>query len=81
MALKASPCLERLFFVSRYTRLSLRPVNPACGSRVVSSSRTVASDTAANGFVTVLNSQTVGGEIYLDAARQPGRVIGLKPAS
>ena len=33
---------------------------------------------AANGFVTVLESQSVGDEIYLDAAGLPGRVVGLK---
>ncbi len=33
---------------------------------------------AANGFVTVLESQTVGDEVYLDAAGMPGRVVGLK---
>lgn len=34
----------------------------------------------ADGFVTVLESQSVGSEIYLDAAGMPGRVIGLKTA-
>jgi arylsulfatase A-like enzyme len=33
---------------------------------------------AANGFVTVLESQSVGEETYLDAAGMPGRVVGLK---
>ncbi|ESQ82198.1 hypothetical protein AEAC466_18855 [Asticcacaulis sp. AC466] len=33
---------------------------------------------AANGFVTVLESQSVGDEVYLDAAGNPGRVVGLK---
>ncbi len=33
---------------------------------------------AANGFVTVLETQRVGAETYLDAAGMPGRVIGLK---
>ncbi|ESQ94595.1 alkaline phosphatase family protein [Asticcacaulis benevestitus] len=33
---------------------------------------------AANGFVTVLESQNVGDEVYLDAAGMPGRVVGLK---
>ncbi len=33
---------------------------------------------AANGFVTVLESQSIGEEVYLDAAGLPGRVVGLK---
>jgi arylsulfatase A-like enzyme len=33
---------------------------------------------AANGFVTVLESQSVGDENYFDAAGMPGRVVGLK---
>jgi len=33
---------------------------------------------AANGFVTVLETQRAGGETYLDAAGMPGRVVGLK---
>ncbi len=33
---------------------------------------------AANGFVTVLEGQSAGGETYLDAAGMPGRVVGLK---
>jgi len=32
---------------------------------------------AANGFVTVLESQSIDNEIYLDAAGMPGRVVGL----
>jgi len=36
------------------------------------------SRTAANGFVTILESQQVGDETYLDAAGMPGRVVGLK---
>ncbi len=44
----------------------------------VSSSQSIRSGTAANGFVTVLESQSVGDETYLDAAGMPGRVIGLK---
>ncbi len=35
---------------------------------------------AADGFVTVLESQSVGDETYLDAAGMPGRVVGLKTA-
>lgn len=33
---------------------------------------------AANGFVTVLEGQTIGDEHYYDAAGMPGRVVGLK---
>ena len=33
---------------------------------------------AASGFVTVLETQVTGSEIYLDAAGMPGRVIGLQ---
>ena len=33
---------------------------------------------AKDGFVTVLEAQTIGEEIYLDAAGMPGRVVGLK---
>jgi len=35
---------------------------------------------AANGFVTVLESQSIGDEHYFDAAGMPGRVVGLKTA-
>ena len=31
-----------------------------------------------NGFVTVLETQVIGDEVYLDAAGKPGRVVGLK---
>jgi arylsulfatase A-like enzyme len=40
---------------------------------------TLRSAPAANGFVTVLNTQVAGGETYLDAAGMPGRTLGLKP--
>ncbi|MDI7775185.1 alkaline phosphatase family protein [Asticcacaulis sp. EMRT-3] len=36
------------------------------------------SPTTPGGFVTVLESQTIGDETYLDAAGMPGRVVGLK---
>jgi len=39
----------------------------------------VRSKTAAGGFQTVLDTQTLGDEVYLDAAGMPGRVVGLKP--
>ncbi|WP_443748229.1 alkaline phosphatase family protein [Asticcacaulis solisilvae] len=38
----------------------------------------VRSDAAANGFNTVLETQSADGETYLDAAGMPGRVVGLK---
>jgi hypothetical protein len=34
---------------------------------------------AANGFVTILNGQSVGETPYFDAAGAPGRTLGLKP--
>lgn len=40
---------------------------------------TVRSEPAANGFVTVLNTQEAAGETYFDAAGMPGRTLGLKP--
>jgi arylsulfatase A-like enzyme len=40
---------------------------------------TVRSEPAANGFMTVLNTQEAGGETYFDAAGMPGRTLGLKP--
>ena len=43
-----------------------------------STAKVVRSTPAANGFVTVLETQIVGDEVYLDAAGQPGRVVGLK---
>ncbi len=38
----------------------------------------VRSGPAANGFTTVLETQSADGETYLDAAGMPGRVVGLK---
>jgi arylsulfatase A-like enzyme len=40
---------------------------------------TLRSEPAANGFVTVLNTQEAAGETYFDAAGMPGRTLGLKP--
>ncbi len=48
------------------------PVSMTSAARVRRATRAV------NGFVTVLETQTVGKEIYLDAAGMPGRVVGLK---
>jgi hypothetical protein len=46
---------------------------PAFTAEVVRSAK------AAGGFQTVLDTQTVGDEVYLDAAGMPGRVVGLQP--
>ena len=40
---------------------------------------TVRSQTAANGFVTVLDYQEAAGSTYFDAAGMPGRTLGLRP--
>jgi hypothetical protein len=49
------------------------------GAAVAVSARTLRSAPAANGFVTVLNTQAAGGAPYFDAAGAPGRTLGLKP--
>ena len=54
---------------------ALRP-----GHKTVSMPHVRRSAPAANGFTTVLESQSVGNEVYLDAAGMPGRVVGLKTA-
>jgi hypothetical protein len=75
--------------VARLLRLDLRPRGGLSG-RVMSESlkgggpvgfapRTIRSQPATNGFVTVLNEQSVGGQLYYDAAGAPGRTLGLKP--
>ena len=46
---------------------------PAFSAAVIHSAK------AAGGFETVLDTQTVGDEVYLDAGGMPGRVVGLKP--
>jgi arylsulfatase A-like enzyme len=46
---------------------------PSFSASVVRSAKT------ADGFQTVLDAQTVGNEVYLDAAGMPGRVVGLRP--
>ncbi len=50
------------------------------GHGVTATPHVLRSTPAANGFVTVLESQSVGDETYLDAAGMPGRVVGLKTA-
>jgi hypothetical protein len=75
--------------VARLLKLDLRAKGRLSG-RVMSESlkgggavgfapRTIRSQPAANGFVTVLNEQAVGGQLYYDAAGAPGRTLGLKP--
>jgi hypothetical protein len=49
------------------------------GAPAPSGRRTIRSAIAANGFVTVLNLQSVGDEDYFDAAGMPGRTLGLNP--
>jgi hypothetical protein len=49
------------------------------GGAVASSPRILRSQPAKNGFVTVLNEQAVGDQLYYDAAGAPGRTLGLKP--
>jgi hypothetical protein len=49
------------------------------GSTPGFTAQTIRSAKTASGFQTVLNTQTVGDEVYLDAAGMPGRVVGLKP--
>jgi len=43
------------------------------------SASTIRSTPAAGGFETVLDRQSVGDEVYFDAAGMPGRVVGLRP--
>jgi arylsulfatase A-like enzyme len=50
------------------------------GKAVHATPHVLRSAPAANGFVTVLETQSVGDETYLDAAGMPGRVVGLKTA-
>ena len=48
------------------------------GKKVRAQPHVLRSAPAADGFVTVLETQSTGGETYLDAAGMPGRVVGLK---
>ena len=61
-------------------KLTGRPIAEALkpGRKIRSTPHVLRSAQAANGFVTVLESQSVGHETYLDAAGMPGRVVGLK---
>jgi arylsulfatase A-like enzyme len=56
----------------------LREALPGGPETTPSGSAVVRSEPAANGFTTVLETQSADGETYLDAAGQPGRVVGLK---
>ena len=56
----------------------LHEAMPGGANTTPSTSTVVRSDPAANGFTTVLETQNADGETYLDAAGQPGRVVGLK---
>jgi hypothetical protein len=49
------------------------------GQPVTATRKTIRSAPAANGFVTVLNTQAAAGKTYYDAAGMPGRVFGLEP--
>jgi arylsulfatase A-like enzyme len=49
------------------------------GRSVDGVAKSVRSDPAADGFVTVLDYQEAGGARYFDAAGMPGRVLGVKP--
>ncbi len=49
------------------------------GQPVTFEQKTMTSQAAANGQVTVLNYQTVGTTLYFDAAGFPGRTVGLQP--
>jgi len=58
-----------------------RPIDEALkdgGEAALSQNLVKRSTPADNGFVTVLETQKLGDEIYLDAAGMPGRVVGLK---
>ena len=48
------------------------------GTTTSSTSAVVRSKPAANGFVTVLDTQQAAGSTYFDAAGDPGRVVGLR---
>jgi hypothetical protein len=61
--------------VGRVMREALADGGAVPESRAV----TVRSTPAANGFITVLNTQEAAGETYFDAAGMPGRTLGLKP--
>jgi arylsulfatase A-like enzyme len=58
-----------------------RPMSEALtgGAILPVSTQIVRSTPSANGFITVLDEQTAGGEPYFDAAGAPGRSVGLKP--
>lgn len=51
------------------------------GRPVTSTCRTIVAPAAASGFTTTLITQSVDRETYFDAAGQPGRTVGLEPAT
>ncbi len=58
----------------------LHEAMPGGPEATASTSAVVRAEPAANGFTTVLETQSADGETYLDAAGMPGRVVGLKTA-
>ncbi len=77
-----TPTLARVLHLKLPAKGHLRgrPATEALrhGRTVRATSHVMRSAPAANGFVTVLETQTTGTETYLDAAGMPGRVVGLK---
>lgn len=78
-----TPTLARILGLKIPARGKLvgRPLSEALrGGKPVKVTRaTVRSAKAANGFVTVLNRQSVGATPYYDAAGRPGTALGLEP--
>jgi arylsulfatase A-like enzyme len=78
-----APTLARILGLSMPSKgkLTGRVISEALpgGSTPSFSASVVRSAKAADGFQTVLDAQTVGNEVYLDAAGMPGRVVGLRP--
>jgi arylsulfatase A-like enzyme len=78
-----APTLARVLAIDLPSRgrLKGRVISEAFrgGAQVRSSRSVLRSRPAANGFVTVLNRQSVGATPYYDAAGMPGRVVGLRP--
>lgn len=51
------------------------------GASVASTRMTIVAPTSPLGFATTLLTQSAGGETYFDAAGQPGRTVGVGPAT
>jgi len=60
------------------TGRSLKEALAGGPATVPSTPHVIRAERAANGFITVLETQSLGKEVYLDAAGMPGRVLGLK---